>query len=474
MNRWNVPIYHAVMNYARTGPIPFHMPGHKLGRLLPEEYLDELAFLDVTELPGTDNLHYPEGAIRQAQELAASAFGADRTWFLVNGSSVGIHAMVLATCRPGDKLIVARDCHRSVISGMMLAGVQPVYIKPQYSEKFGISTVVSPDCLKAALEAHPEAVGVFLTRPNYYGICADIQALADITHAFGKILLVDEAHGAHFCFHPMLPVSAMEAGADLCVQSAHKTLPSFTQGAYLHAKTKKVDIDRLEFFLRTLQTSSPSYLLLSSLDLAREIMVKEGRERLDSLLEAMEDFDASISDITGIRRLTSKPAEGYTVDRTRMVINFKDAGVSGYEASGLLWGKSRIQVEMSDFFNIICIATAADGKDQLIQLAQAIRALRDEFMPEQNITDIYNVSLEIPPQKLDFPEVIAAGTEKVRLDRAEGRISREPVTPYPPGIPVICPGEMITAGMIEYIYSILRAGGVVNGINDSYEVQVVV
>src|SRR3989339_18069 len=230
----NMPIYNAVTHYYKTNPTVFHMPGHKLGKGIEKEFLKNLFKLDITEIYGTDNLNYPSGMIKEAEELASKAFGASRTFFLVNGSTVGIHAMIMTICKEKDKLIVSRDCHKSVINGMLLCGVTPIYVIPEFDEEFGIFTYIDPKKIQHLLIENQDAVGVLITRPNYYGVCSNIDEIARIVHKYNKILAIDEAHGSHLKFLEKLPKCAMNGNADICVQSAHKTLLAFTQGAYLH------------------------------------------------------------------------------------------------------------------------------------------------------------------------------------------------------------------------------------------------
>ena len=285
---WDTPVYNALKSYAASGALPFHMPGHKLGSGIPDRFLSEIEKLDLTELPDTDDLHRPEGILKEAQELAASAFGAVKSWFVVNGSTAALHAAIAAVCKPGQRLITGRDSHGSVVGGMLITGVSPFYILPGYSDEFCLSTGIVPDEVEQALAAVPDAPAVLITRPNYYGVCCDIRKIADIVHAHGRVLIVDEAHGAHLAFNERLPVSALEAGADICVQSAHKTLPAFTQGAYLHIGSDRVDPDRIGYFLDIYQTTSPSYIIMAFLDIAREIMQRHGKQMLDRLLDSIQ------------------------------------------------------------------------------------------------------------------------------------------------------------------------------------------
>jgi len=473
MENWNVPLYRAVRQYSRSNPIPFHMPGHKLGKGIPDEFLENLEMLDVTEINGTDNLHHPEGAIKEAQVLAAEAFGADKTYFLVNGSSCGIMAAILTLCRPGDKIIVGRDCHKSVINGIILAGAHPVYVKPEFDNNFGISTVTAPSAIEEALGRHPDATGVFITRPNYYGICSDIKEIARIVHHKGKVLVVDEAHGAHLNFSDKLPGSSIRLGADICIQSAHKTLPAFTQGAYLHVRSPYVDLEKLESNLRILQTSSPSYIIMVMLDIAREIMAKSGEKLIDNLLHEIKDFRERIVRLKNVEMYSNNDIFNGEYDETRIVLNFKKSGITGFDVDRILRKEYNIQIEMADFYNAVCIATVADRKEDFEKLCCAVSEISARFAGNPPLPDNIIKEFEIAPLIIDPKEAVLNEGEAVPLDRAVGRICRSVVTPYPPGVPVVCPGEMITENTVERIYIILKAGGTVNGLEANEEICVV-
>lgn len=471
----NTPIYNVIRKYADSGILPFHMPGHKLGRGLLAEFLSAPAALDITEIPGMDYLHQPTGIIKEAQDLAAKAFGAKNTYFLVNGSTCGIYAMIRTICRPGESLLVARDCHKSVIYGMMLAGVDPVYIMPEYDSSLCISTGITPEKLDRLLDANRNVAGVLITRPNYYGICSDIKSVAAIVHSYGKVLAVDEAHGAHLRFGNRLPVCAMDAGADICVQSAHKTLPALTQGAYLHVGSKAIDIERLQYFLKLNQTSSPSYLIMASLDMAREIMQENGCKLLDDLIDVIESNKASVSD-KAICFAGGFSGRGFETDKTRITANVGRLGITGYMAEKMLREMCNIQVEMSDLSNIVCIATIADTEETIGQLFSGFGELVKIYDGNQPLEaakiglgcDIRNTC-----KITDFEAVMQAGSEWTRLGNSVGRISKDIIAPYPPGIPVLCPGELISREAVEFLYSVVKAGGKINGINENLEINVV-
>jgi lysine decarboxylase len=473
INSYNTPLYNSIKKYALSKPTAFHMPGHKLGKGIPEEFLNDLLSIDLTEISGTDNLHYPEGAIKEAQELAARAFGADRSFFLVNGSTCGIHAAILTVLSPGDKLIVARDCHKSVINGMVLAGAIPVYIQTQFERDFGIPTAVLTSDIEKAIRENPDAKGVFITRPNYYGVCCDIKKIAGIVHSYGKVLLTDEAHGAHLRFNGNLPVCAMDAEADLCIQSAHKTLPAVTQGAYMHVKGNRIDIERLKANLRMLQTSSPSYIIMAFLDIARSIMDQSGKIMLDGLLDNIDLITDRIAAETGFQMLSPKGQINWELDKTRVVINVNNIGKTGFEIDSLLRREYNIQVEMADLYNIVCICTVADKEDDFIRLGTAMSEMARRFKGMPALAQLKALALAVPPQGIPLAEIKSAKGVIFPLREAVGKISLDMLTPYPPGVPVICPGEVILEDAVEYIYDVINHGGIVNGLLDNYKVWVV-
>jgi len=496
MNRtshdWNTPVYNALKSYSASGTLPFHMPGHKLGSGIPVHFLSEIEKLDLTEIPGTDDLHRPDGVLKEAQELAAAAFGAAGSRFVVNGSTVGLHAAIAAVCRPGQRLITGRDCHSSVVNGMLMAGVSPYYILSGYSDEFCISTGITPDDVEKAMDDAPDAPAVLVTRPNYYGICCDIRRIADIVHARGKVLIVDEAHGPHLVFSKRLPVSALEAGADICVQSAHKTLPAFTQGAYLHIGSDRVDPERIDYFLDIYQTTSPSYIIMAFLDIAREIMRKQGKELLDRLIDSIQANAARLEGGT-LRMLDKAAVPGFDHDPTRITVNVSRLGITGYEAEKRLRHEYRIQAEMSDLSNVVFISTAADSPVSIDRLFDALICLqrrpytaagtasgttgRFNTQERTGLGQRYTALLkrQIGSCRLELyesREIMNAGAERVRLADAAGRTSKCIIAPYPPGTALICPGEEITREAVDFLADVIRAGGSVHGVDSDGTVMV--
>lgn len=448
------------------------MPGHKLGKGIPDRFLNDLHLLDMTEIPGLDNLHFPHGVIKEAQDLAAKAFGADYTSFLVNGSTCGVHAAILGLCKPGDRLIVSRDCHKSVIGAMMLASVTPIYIAPEYDSLFGVSSLMLPSTVEQAIKNNPDAIGVVVTRPNYYGLCSDIGSISDVVHSYNKLLIVDEAHGAHLKFSSRLPYCALDGGADVCIQSAHKTLPALTQGAYIHIKGTRVDIDKVSFVLRLIQTSSPSYIIMAFLDIARAIMGNYGSELIENLLNEVNRFERMLYENTGFKIMSMHPLLSEHIDKTRLVVNVKNTGKTGFFIEKMLRNHFNIQVEMSDLYNIVCITTVADGRKEFETLYLALNEIDKQFKNSTKLTDINIKEVIIPPQAVSPDKVMQSKCEKRKLTESVGKVSKSIITPYPPGVPVICPGESITLETVEYITKVIEAGGTVNGVTDDWEIEI--
>ncbi len=289
LNQNQTPLLDALKANTARPHAPFYTPGHKLGKGISQPLADLLGKAvfraDLTELADLDNLFSPQGVIQTAQQLAAEAFGASQTWFLVNGSTCGIEAAILATCGTGDKIILPRNVHSSAIAGLILSGAIPIFLNPEYDPVLDIAHSITPNAVQSALQQHPDAKAVLTVYPTYYGVCGNLSAIANITHQYNIPLLVDEAHGAHFAFHPELPTPALAAGADLTVQSIHKVLGAMTQASMLHIQGNRIDCDRISKALQLVQSTSPSYLLLASLDAARQQMALHGKMLMSRTLQ---------------------------------------------------------------------------------------------------------------------------------------------------------------------------------------------
>ncbi|HEY8426047.1 MAG TPA: aminotransferase class I/II-fold pyridoxal phosphate-dependent enzyme [Limnochordales bacterium] len=475
------PLLEAIQTYRREGVIRFHMPGHRGGAGADPrigQALGRDAFaLDVTGVLGLDDLHQPHGAIDEAQRLAAEAFGADRSFFLVNGTSVGVQAMILAACQPGDKLVVARNVHKSIVSGLILSGVLPVYVAPEVDEHFGIALGVTPEAVREALDRHPDARAVLLVSPTYHGITSDLTEIARIVHERGKPLLVDEAHGPHFAFHDELPLPALACGADACAQGIHKMLSGLTQASILHVRGDRLDVGRLQAVLRLLQSTSASYLLLSSIDVARMQMATAGPELLQRALELAGELRRLVRAIPGLETFgpewVGRPGV-FQVDPTKVTVRVEGLGLSGAEVERWLREHGPIQVEMSDLLYVLFIVGYGNDTDEVHRLADALAYLAehasDHRRPQaQALLEAARQVVAcraLPPVELSPREAFFACHRTVPLEQAAGCISGEVVTCYPPGVPILCPGERITEAVVEHLMVVRASGLAVSGPKD--------
>ncbi|HYE80724.1 MAG TPA: aminotransferase class I/II-fold pyridoxal phosphate-dependent enzyme [Clostridia bacterium] len=474
MNNDRIPILKSLIEYRDEGAVSFHMPGHKRGSIYKKAGLEfpgeDLLAMDTTEVSGIDNLHCPEGAILEAQSLAAEAFGADHTFFLANGTTSGIYSMIMAAANPGDKIIIPRNCHRSVYGAVILGRLVPVYIDPEMDNELGIAMGIKPEKVEYILEKHKDAKAVVITNPTYYGACSDLEKIADIVHEKGMLLLVDEAHGSHFSFHERLPISALDAGADMTAQSTHKTLPAMTQSSMLHVKSGRVDIEKLKLFLQLTQTTSPSHILLASLDSARYIMKEKGRSFLEDTIAWSNRARNEINSIPGLYCLSQDRIGSFGVadlDPTRLTVNFGAAGISGTRAEVILRKDFKIQVEMSDLCNIVAIATIGNNQADFERLVNALKSVADtegKGMAAVKATTAFSMSPEL---SLMPWEAVYCRKEQVEFGNSIGRASGEMIIPYPPGIPVLMPGERITSEAYEYLRLCLEQGIKINGASDA-------
>lgn len=470
------PLLEALQTWANKPHTPFYTPGHKRGEGTPEflaKCLGSAVFrADLPELPELDNLFAPEGVIRAAQALAAEVFGAEQTWFLVNGSTCGVMAAILATCAPGDSIVLPRNSHQSVIAGLILSGAVPIFINPEFDLELDLTYSVTPAAVAAALEQHPDAKAVMMVYPTYEGVCGDIAAIAQVAHQHHIPLLVDEAHGPHFAFHPELPISAVAAGADLTVQSTHKVLAAMTQAAMLHFQGPYVKVDRVSQALQLVQSTSPSYLLLASLDAARQQMALHGKELMTRTLRLADAARSGISQIPGLSVLGPVQAgvnPGFVaLDRTRLTVKVSDLGLSGFAADEILHQQLDVTAELPSVQHLTFIISLGNTDADIKHLVQACITLAQDYSgPQLQISSPF----PLPPGNLSVPlysprDAFFAPVEMVTLEQAVHRISAELVCPYPPGIPILFPGEAIAPVALNYLQRILALGGTITGCSD--------
>lgn len=467
-----VPILDQLIKLQKQQVVSFHMPGHKNGAIFEQisykNFKDILVNIDTTEIPGTDNLHNPKDAIKKAQDRASKVFGSEETYFLVNGSTSGIYSMLMAVTSPGDKVIVNRNCHQSVIHGLLLGDCTPVYVYPEMDIHQGIALAISPRTVEEALIANPDAKAVLITYPTYHGIASDLSLIAEIVHRYDKILLVDEAHGAHFGLSEVLPKSALACGADLVVQSTHKTLPSFTQSSMLHMQGNRIDREKLKFMLRIHQSTSPSYLLLASLDMAVMIYETQGTYLMKNLLENINWFKESISDLKGVK-LLDQSYLGYQnihhLDPTKLWISLEQLSLSGYQVDEILRKEYSIQMELSNLYGTLGITTIGNHKKDFERLSHALRGISQRG-GNKKIKALTPYTNRVPKQIYTPREAIYKEKKAIPLQESVGLISGSTIVPYPPGIPMLIPGEEINQEMIQYIQMMISEGMEVLGLRD--------
>lgn len=447
------PLYTALWECIQKNYACLHVPAHRGGLFLPS-YLKQEDFLkmDLTELTGLDNLHNPQGPIARAQEIAAKLYKAKSAFFLVNGSTVGVQALLAAVCRPGQKVIVARDSHRSVLSGLIFSGAMPVFIQPEQVKNFMIPAGIKLEKLTKAVKKEKDVQGVLVVYPNYYGMATSMEEMAGITHKAGKPFLVDEAHGAHLPFHPVLPKEALACGADAVVMSMHKTGGSLTQSSLLHINSSRLEKERVQAVLALLQTSSPSYLLMASLDLARRQMAVRGQALLEQCLELVRYVRAELEATPGIKILKETDLDKeYSLDFTRVTINVKDLGLSGYQVAGLLTKRFKVNCEMADYYNVVAVVNIGVGVEDCRALVNGLQEIsRWEARPAGALPDM-PATPEQPPVRMTPREAWFKSSRKIPLEKSAGLVCAEWVASYPPGAPVIYPGEEITSEVVEYL-----------------------
>lgn len=486
--QYATPIIRAIKDYIDKETRRFHFPGHKGGRNpviagsdLTDLLITQCLLGDVTELPGLDDLHAPQGAIGEAQRLAAEAFGADKTFFIVNGSTCSIQSAVLAISKPGDKIAVSRDVHKAVIGGLILTGAYPVYVDVEVDKEFQIPLGPTPESLRHVLDEHPDVRGVIFTNPNFYGVSPRVDLLVALTHDYDKIALIDEAHGPHLPFHKDLPLSGLEVGADLVISGAHKTLPAMTQTSFLHLKGGRVPDQDISRALKVIETTSPSYILMASLDIARKLAATQGCELLGRVIDAARKAQLKLNESPGVRCLTEEDvaSKGFRHDPTKLVASLDGFHMTGFEVAETLREKYSTEVEFADIVNIIAILTMMDTEQDILALAEALSEIavnegqrREKVMTQGSdigsvLADLSHVLKDLPKQVMTPREAVFSKWEQVEVAKAAGRISADTIVPYPPGIILICPGQEITGALRDFMIHAASRGVRFHGVKDN-------
>ena len=467
-------LYRALEIYSQEDYYPFHMPGHKRN---PDTVNTDLPFdRDITEIEGFDNLHHPEGILKKAQETAANVYGTKECYYSVNGSTAALLAAVSAAVPRKGQILVARNCHKAVYHALYLRNLIPTYVYPQMDQKWWINGGISPDKVERALAENPEIKAVLLTSPTYDGVVSDIEKIAEIVHRYEIPLIVDEAHGAHFHFSNYFPASAAELGADLVIQSFHKTLPAMTQTAVLHNCSDRVDSRLIRRFMGIYQTSSPSYILMASIDACMDTMAAEGKQMFRDFTRILEQTRKRLSVCKYIRLVD--PVKGkngvFDYDRSKLVFSTRASLLSGSDLYHILLDRYHIQMEMESENYVLAIASVGDREEGFERLCQAIEELDQEQadlikagIPAEENKKLDTRSMHfVLTQMMSMADAMEAPTEKCPLEESIGRISAEFAYLYPPGIPLITPGEQITGQFIRNMRIYMEEGLYLQGLED--------
>ena len=434
--------------------VPFDVPGHKHGRGNPEltAFLgQQCVSVDVNSMKPLDNLCHPISVIREAELLTADAFGAADAFLMVGGTTSSVQTMVLSTCKRGDKIILPRNVHRSVINALVLCGAIPVYVNPEVDHHLGISLGMKREQVAKAIQQNPDAVAVLVNNPTYYGICSDLRAIVKMAHDAGMYCLADEAHGTHFYFGDNMPVSAMAAGADMAAVSMHKSGGSLTQSSLLLVGPR-MNPGYVRQIINLTQTTSGSYLLMSSLDISRRNLAQRGREVFHKVVEMAEYAREEINAIGGYYAFGSELVNGdsiFAFDPTKLSVHTRDIGLAGIEVYDILRDDYDIQIEFGDIGNVLAYLSIGDRPQELERLVSALAEIRRRFLRDPG--GLLNQEY-IDPEVVASPqEAFYAHKKSVPIEETEGMVCSEFVMCYPPGIPILAPGERITRDILDYI-----------------------
>lgn len=448
------PIYQALQQFRQMRVVPFDVPGHKRGRGNPEltAFLGEQCVsIDVNSMKPLDNLCHPVSVIREAEELAAEAFGAAHAFLMVGGTTSAVQSMVLSACKRGDKIILPRNVHRSVINALVLCGAIPVYVNPEVDTRLGISLGMKREQVARAIAENPEAVAVLVNNPTYYGICSDLRAIVDMAHRAGMLCLVDEAHGTHFYFGEHMPVSAMAAGADMAAVSMHKSGGSLTQSS-LMLTGPAVHEGYVRQIINLTQTTSGSYLLMSSLDISRRNLALRGKEIFAKVTDMAGYAREEINAIGGYYAFGEELVNGdsiFAFDATKLSIHTRDIGLAGIEVYDLLRDEYDIQIEFGDIGNILAYLSIGDRMQEVERLVSALAEIRRLY--QRDSRGLLSQEYLAPEVVISPQEAFYARKKSVRLEDSVGCVCSEFIMCYPPGIPILAPGERVTEDIIRYI-----------------------
>ena len=464
-----MPIYEALQKYKEMRIVPFDVPGHKQGKGNKEltQFLGERCMsIDVNSMKPLDNLCHPISVIREAEELAADAFGAKHAFFMVGGTTSAVQAMVMTACKRGDKIIMPRNVHRSAINALVVCGAVPIYVNPGVNKELGIPLGMAYEDVETAILKHPDAKAVLVNNPTYYGICSPLEKITKLAHAHNMLVLVDEAHGTHFYFHDELPASAMSVGADMSAVSMHKTGGSLTQSSFLLINNK-VSKGYVRQIINLTQTTSGSYLLMSSLDISRKNLALNGKDIFDRVIDLASYARREINKIGGYYAFGKELINGDTIydfDVSKLSIHTRDIGLAGIEVYDLLRDDYDIQIEFGDIGNVLAIISVGDKDLAIERLISALSEIKRRYTKDQSGMldhEYINPLVEMTPQ-----EAFYSSKRSVEMEKSVDEIASEFVMCYPPGIPILAPGEKITQEILDYIAYAKEKGCFLTGTED--------
>lgn len=478
-NQSNTPFFSALKKYGEKNIAPFDVPGHKLGHIPNDllKYMGPKVYkLDSNSPIGLDHLNKPTGVILESEQLLAEACNADDAYFITNGTTIGILAMIMAACKANEKIILPRNVHKSVINGLILSGAIPCFVKPNIDESLGITNDITYDQVKQAIKENPDAKALFLINPTYYGVVSDLKRITELAHKYNITVITDEAHGAQYYFSSLLPISAMDAECDISAISMHKTAGSFTQSSAILCKGNRIDRKRLRASLNMLQSTSPSSLLMASLDVARKTMYFEGEKRIKKLLELSRYTRDKLRKIPGIKVIDKdyvKEKGSFGYDETKLLIKVSDLGLSGFDVYKILGTKYGVQLELAESHVVLCVLTIGNTKQHLDKLVDAFTKLSKETykmkdkLPKIEFSYHYPEAYARPRDAYHAPKLI------VELDDAVSEVAAEQVMIYPPGIPILIPGEIITQEAIDVIKHYIKKTNALQSDLDNNHISIV-
>jgi arginine decarboxylase len=461
------PILEGIKKFYLTHKHTFSVPGHKQGKGIdPETSMElgqDLYYNDMAVLIGVDDRKQSEDYQGKAEELAADAYGADKCFFSTNGTSLSVHAAIMSVANEGEKILVSRNCHFSMIAGIIISRVEPIFLEPTIDEDWDVSHGIAPDTLEKLLKENSDVKGVFIVSPDYFGVTSDVKTLSEICHKYNKPLIIDEAWGPHFAFCKNLPASAISSGADLAMGSLHKTMTALGQSSVIMLKGDRVPVEKFQQVYHLFETTSPSSLIMASMDASRRQMKLHGEEIWNHAIDMARMARTELSKIEGIRVMGKEvlgPPGMFDLDETKIVMDMKPLGVSGFEASDWLWKEKNVGVELADHRRLMALFTVADDEASVAILISAMKDLASWARNKKN-----NSYTPLPDEKDIKAQIVMRPSEAyfgpketVKLEDAVGRIAAETVSPYPPGISRLAPGELITKEIVEYLKTANEAG----------------